>query len=190
MGANGPTPPSSGPNVLALITERIRQGMPKEAVVQELVGQGMEPTQAQQWVDAIFEEARKQTLTGGAVAGALIAGGVAAVISAAAWIALVMLTDRELGLVAWAIGGLVGFAVSLASGKRRGRPLQIIAAIWAFLGVAIAKGIMFALVSLGAEPGQNPVTMVFGGYDVLWVALAVITAWNMLRPAGMKIGPA
>jgi hypothetical protein len=179
--ATPPTAPVPDQQAVAtMIAARLQQGAPEAMIVSEAMSMGLAAEQAQALVRFMIAAGRSQTLTGGAIAGSLIAGGVAAAISAAAWIALVMFTKRELGLAAWGIGLLVGAAVRLGSGGRRGRALQAMAAIWAFLGVALAKAIMIGLVYM-ADPAKASFTDVLGGYDILWVLFAVGTAWQMLQ---------
>jgi len=62
---------------------------------------------------------------GGAIAGAAVYFGVLALI------------NIEIGLVAIAVGWLVGRAMQLGSGGQRGRPFQIIALILTYLGIAL-----------------------------------------------------
>jgi hypothetical protein len=106
----------------------------------------------------------------------------------------VALTEYETGLVAWAIGGLAGFAVARAAGARRGLPLQVIAVVAALLGILFGKYGTFAYFE--RRPGQaywdrelidlffSNLDFVFDWFDLLFVGLAVFTAWRMLQPTG------
>jgi hypothetical protein len=179
--------------LIALVTKRINQGISREKIVQELVSQGNEQARIEPVVYAIYESllqvAEQERVTTGSVIGAIIGGGGAAVICAIAWVALIFASEREFGLAAWAIGGIVGFAVRLVSGNKRGRTFQIIAAACSFFGVALAKGIMLAIIYLGSETGEASWTMVVGGFDILWLILAVGTSWRMLRGTGITVLP-
>jgi hypothetical protein len=130
---------------------------------------------------------------------AAFAGLGAAVAGAVAWTIVVVVTDFELGIVAWAIGFAVGWAVALAAMGRRGTTLQVVAVVAALLGIALGKYGTFAyevreaLEDIGAEvPAYwdsdlidfffEELDNVFGLFDLLWVGLAVFTAWRLLRP--------
>jgi len=73
-----------------------------------------------------------------AVNRALIGGLVAALVGGAAWAAIVVATKYEVGFVAWAVGGLVGFAMSRAT-PSRGQALGTLAALLAGLGLVVGK---------------------------------------------------
>ena len=69
---------------------------------------------------------------------ALIGGAVAALVGAGIWAAVTALSDTEFGLIAWGIGGLVGFAMAKLTPERSVK-LGIYAAALAALGLAIGK---------------------------------------------------
>ncbi|MFC1718371.1 hypothetical protein ACFL6S_32245 [Candidatus Poribacteria bacterium] len=110
--------------------------------------------------------------------------------------------------MAWIIGLLSGFTVLLSSKGRRGTPLQVIAVLSSVLGIIIGKYITFfhflkelLTEELGAEVASSisifskRVIQVFmegigsmvRGYDIIWVVLAVITAWKIPKGLGVKL---
>jgi hypothetical protein len=78
---------------------------------------------------------------------ALIGGLVAALVGGVAWAAIVFATKYEVGFVAWAIGGLVGFAMSRVT-PSRGQALGTLAALLAGLGLVVGKVL---IVTVGAQ---------------------------------------
>jgi hypothetical protein len=200
----------------AFVMRCVAEGVPPDRVRAELERNGIAPEQARWLVDSAY--AQQQTATApapeaepepvttsepyssSALAPAVIAGLAAAVVGGIAWTIQVVLTDYELGIVAWAIGGLAGFAVSRAAGARRGLPLQVVAVVSALLGILLGKYGTFAhSVREGVEqidPGAVPAYWdadlvdlfldelgeVFGLFDILWIGFAVFTAWRMLQP--------
>jgi hypothetical protein len=144
-------------------------------------------------------ERRTETIEPRILVPAALAGLAAAVAGAVAWTIVVVVTDFELGIVAWAIGFAVGWAVALAAQGRRGLPLQVVAVVAALLGILLGKYGTFAyevreaLEELGADvPAYwdsdlidfffEELDSVFGLFDLLWVGFAVFTAWRLLRP--------
>ncbi|MBD0328741.1 MAG: hypothetical protein ICV64_01355 [Thermoleophilia bacterium] len=129
---------------------------------------------------------------------ATVAGLMAALAGGVAWGAIVRFSEYEVGIVAWAIGLLVGLAVGFAARGTRGATLQAVAVACALLGVLVGKYLSFAWtiqdvaeeqgVEVGVLSGdmfslfRENLDTVFGGFDLIWVALAAITAWRMLRP--------
>jgi hypothetical protein len=73
----------------------------------------------------------------GAAAVPILAGLAAAIVGAVVWATLVVVTEYEIGYVAWAIGGLVGFGVVVLGG--RGTPLAVLAAVLAVLSIVGGK---------------------------------------------------
>ena len=132
---------------------------------------------------------------GGLTALALLAGLAAAIAGGIAWGLVVKWTDYEVGIAAWGVGALVGFAVATAAGSRRGEDLQLAAVVFALLGVLLGKYLAFAFVvreEFGGAIGllsrdmlslfRDSLREVFGLFDLLWAGLAVVTAWFALRP--------
>jgi len=70
---------------------------------------------------------------------ALLYGLGAGVIAGGIWFAIVMVTQRELGVVAVAVGWLVGQAVVLGSGRKRGLRLQLLSVLIALATMAGAE---------------------------------------------------
>lgn len=96
----------------------------------------------------------------------ILAGGVAALISGAVWIGIAVGVGIQIGWLAWGIGWLCGLAVS-NFGRGNGAVFQLIAVLCALAGIAIGKvGILLA--------GYMP----FSLFDILWVILAVASAWK------------
>jgi mannose/fructose/N-acetylgalactosamine-specific phosphotransferase system component IID len=127
-----------------------------------------------------------------------IAGGLAAaVVGGVVWALIVKTTDYEVGFVAWGIGFAVGTAVVLATGGAKGRPLQIVAVVLALVGVLIGKYLSYAFIvqeeaesfgeSIGLFSGdmfrffREDLDAVFGLFDLLWVGLAVFSAWRIAQ---------
>jgi hypothetical protein len=129
---------------------------------------------------------------------AAIAGVVAAIVGGVGWGAIVRFSEYEVGIVAWGIGLLAGLAVAFASRGARGRPLQAAAVVSALAGILVGKYLSFAwaIQEVAADQGvdvgvlsgdmlslfRDNLGTVFGAFDLLWVGLAVVTAWRMLQP--------
>jgi hypothetical protein len=108
--------------------------------------------------------------------------------------------------VAIGVGVLAGFGVTLLARGKRGRALQVIAALTAVVGILWGKYFGFVLVGrdvLESEfgvPGDtlplfsgdtfslftNAFSELFSGFDVAWIVFAVYTAWRI--PAGLGFG--
>jgi hypothetical protein len=129
----------------------------------------------------------------------IVGGLVAAIAGGVVWSLVLVLLDYELGIVAWGIGFACAFGVvTLGGGK--GIPMQAVAIITSILGILIGKYGMFYYYlkqSVTEEYGLEAAATVtlystkvmlffveqfstmVGGYDLLWVALAVGTAWKV-----------
>ena len=131
---------------------------------------------------------------GGSSALTLLAGLAAAIAGGVAWGLIAKWTDYEVGIVAWGIGFVTGWAIERTSAGRRSAELQVFAIAAALLGILVGKYLAFAFVEqkLGQPYGvlsqdmltyfRENLSVVFGLYDVVWTGLAVGTAWFALRP--------
>jgi hypothetical protein len=139
---------------------------------------------------------------------AILAGIVAAIVGGVVWGLIVKWTDYEVGFVAWGIGFLVGIAVLGATRGARGPVFQVLAVICALLGILLGKYLSFVWVLqdvANEETGgavdipvfsmdtvdlfRDELGTVFDWIDLLWVGLAVYTAWRALQPEEPEAAP-
>ncbi len=136
-----------------------------------------------------------------AVAGLLVGLG-----CAVGWGVITHETQREFGIVAWLIGFAVGRTVHVASGKRRGTALQWLAAGLSVVGIASGKVVLlsWAMVDAFNQRGivirpasvaravtfmlTHDFTSLFSGFDLLWMFIAVFTAFRLCKAARITIG--
>ena len=124
--------------------------------------------------------------------GAALAAGV---VGGVLWGLIVKWSNYEVGIVAWAIGFMAGTAVANVARGARGPHLQVIAVVGALVGILLGKYLSFAFavqedaqevgVELGVLSGEmfrffrENLSDVFGLFDLLWIGLAVFTAWRI-----------
>ena len=198
--------------IRAFILTRLKAGDDKAAMAKRLTDQGMRSADASHLVEThygkIVEKIARQQYRSEALIPAIAGGLLAAIVGGVIWGIVSLVTDREIGVMAWAIGWLTGYAVLIFAGKRKGLPLQLIAVVTAILGIAIGKYVTFVYQlkdaideSYGAEVASElsvfseemfrqfieNIQMVVGGYDILWVVLAVATAWGIPKGSGIKV---
>jgi hypothetical protein len=132
--------------------------------------------------------------------GAALAAGI---VGGVLWGLIVKWSDYEVGIVAWAIGFMAGTAVANVARGARGQQLQVIAVAGALIGILLGKYLSFAFSvqedaqAVGVEVGllssemfrffRENLSDVFGLFDLLWIGLAVFTAW---RIPGEEVKPA
>ncbi len=136
-----------------------------------------------------------------------IAGGLlAALIGGGVWAAVTYFTEYEAGYIAIGVGLLAGYAVVWMTGGRKGFILQIIAILSGLLAIAIGKyfAVYFIVKKVVAEQYGASIAdsisflspdfwegfkevfwEILSPYDVLWVVLAVYSAWKI--PQAFKV---
>jgi hypothetical protein len=90
--------------------------------------------------------------------GAIAVGAVAAFLGGGMWAVIVLVTNYEVGWVAWAVGGLVGFAMSRAT-PVRGRQVATFGALMAVVGLLTGKLLIIAFAArsgLAREIANDP----------------------------------
>ncbi len=197
--------------LLARILQRMRAGADDGTIASELEKDGMGRDAAARTVQAVervvAEASAAEEYAMSNLLGAIIGGLVAAAIGGALWGFIVIKTDHEIGVMAWGIGWLCGFAVLLLSGRRKGLPFQLTAVLASILGIAVGKYAAFYMVvkklvleKHGAEiaskvtvlsPGAivaflHMLPKLISPFDLLWIVLAVMTAWRIPRALGIR----
>jgi hypothetical protein len=126
---------------------------------------------------------------------AVAAALVAAIVGGIVWGLIVKFSDYEVGIVAWGIGFVTGSAVVAATRGAKGPSLQAIAVVAALIGILLGKYLSYAFViqeqadaagvSIGLVSSEmfrffrEDLSKIFGLFDLLWVGLAVVTAWRV-----------
>jgi hypothetical protein len=201
----------SGEDAVAFVAEQMKAGADEEAIVAMLQERGLERGEAQQFVGSVYPElmraAEAEQYSSEALLPGLAGGLVAAIVGGIVWGLIVIVTDYEVGFVAWGIGFLAGFLVVRFAGGRKGVPLQGIAIVSSLVGIVLGKYIAYVYLSkeaireaFGDEAADSisyfdtdvmsafreDFSNVFSGYDLLWAGLAIFTAWRMTRPSGIQ----
>jgi len=196
----------------SFVLDQMKAGVDNATISQKLVATGLGSSDASQLVEKIHYEAMKKAraeqFDGSIVVPAVLGGGLAAAVGGSIWALIVIATGYEIGIVAWGIGILAGLGVVLFSKGQRGLPLQLIAVFTGALGVVIGKyGTFFYFFrkaiegKFGAEAASNVgffsekavdsfsqnIASMLSPFDLLWVALAVMTAWKIPRGLGIKL---
>lgn len=139
--------------------------------------------------------ARVPLATAGGLAGALVGAGV--------WAAVAVFGNLQIGFIAVLVGFLAGKGALLGAGSGRGRPYQVAAGTAALVGLVAAKYFIFAhdaaegLASRGLDVGPFDLVLLrlfprelpgmLSAFDLLWVFLALTSAWKQLAPSGAQV---
>jgi mannose/fructose/N-acetylgalactosamine-specific phosphotransferase system component IID len=142
----------------------------------------------------------------GSLLPALGAGLAAAIVGGVVWGLIVKISDYEVGIIAWGIGFVAGTAVVFAARGGKGQRLQVIAVVSALVGVLLGKYLSYAFVvqeqadaagvSVGLFSGdmfrffREDLDSIFGLFDLLWIGLAVFTAWRVPQVVQPEPAPA
>lgn len=212
MTDSQPQHPEAGKEALvrlnAFVVEQIQAGADRETVKMRLMAGGLQPEIAAEIVERVFAETVVEgEFTFASLVPAMAGGALGALIGGLIWGMIALGTGYEIGWIAWGIGWLTGVGVVTFARGRRGRPLQLVAVASAVLGIMIGKyfaffGLLKEYVGqeLGAEavaelsmfsPGAiqlfgMSLTGMVSGFDLLWIFLAVGTAWGIPKVKAME----
>jgi hypothetical protein len=126
------------------------------------------------------------------IVGALLA----AVIGGVVWAAIAIVSDYEIGIVAWAIGGAAGYLVAHFAKDNITSVHQIIAVVGSLIGIILGKYFIIGYYyeeSISGIFNSEVITLFvdnlsisFSGMDIVFVLLAVATAWQLPARLGQK----
>ena len=105
-----------------------------------------------------------------------IATLVAAVLCGLFWGWFTRLSMSEFGVVAWVIGGLIGALATFTCRGKADQNILFIAGFSAVLGILIGKVTTYVLLREQIASGEF---MLLTGFDLIWLALAVLAAVEM-----------
>lgn len=201
-------------NLYAFVAQEMKAGTTKMEIARKLEEQGVDRGEAEEMTSAVYDEiaaaVQSEQYTGSALMPGLVGGVLAALIGGGVWAAIVVLTDYEIGFIAWGIGALCGFAVVWFAKGRKGPPLQIVAVATSVFGIAVGKYLTFyyflreAVLTEYSEEELEGFSVIstevmqyfiesapelLSGYDILWVVFAVITAWRIPQGSGINVDP-
>lgn len=115
--------------IYSFIIEQLKNNVDKATITQKLVEMGVEKNEADKLVDEVSTEIIKTTekehFTAKSLLPGLLGGVLAAVVGGIVWGLIVMLTDYEVGFMAWGIGALVGFGVMLFTKGKKEFPYKL-----------------------------------------------------------------
>jgi chromate transport protein ChrA len=129
----------------------------------------------------------------------LFGGLLAAIIGGVVWALIAITTSYELGIIAWGVGGLAGFIVAITAAKRINPVHQIIAVVASLLGILLGKYLLFSYYFNGETLDglfdsevittfQENLQAMFQGIDIVFVVLAVLTAWQLPKKLAKSAG--
>lgn len=201
----------SNEDLVSFVVEQMKINQDKHSIIEKLVEMGVVEQEARQLVEEIEEQATaivdKEELTVGSLLTAFLGGMVAAVLGGIIWGLIVITTNYEIGFVALGIGALSGYGVLYLARGKKGFALQILAAISSIFGIITGKYIAFhhfftEMVALEyVEEVASTISIfsidtitlfteelsyIVSGFDLLWILLAVATAWKIPQGLGIK----
>jgi len=150
----------------------------------------------------VFSELEAEQADVARVPAAVGGGVVAAILCGAAWAAMVVATNFEIGYAAVGVGFVVGYGVLLGARKKRGKNLQWIAVACSVLGLLLGKYFTIAhLIIVNVEDAKDlshfdprlvPVFFralpdFLSPFDALWVFIALRVAWRIPKPTKLEV---
>lgn len=199
---------TSGFDVHGYVLERMNIGEDREILIQHLTERGLTQAEAEQAIHDVEAQLSKSVTekpnrTSHVIA--VVAAILSAVIGAVLWAYITVITEYEIGIVAWALGGFCGGAIYYATKRKKGLSLQLIAAVVSCIGIVLGKylsTVYFSQQFLDSFSADitvnyfdiNVFTSFFQGwisaigwYDILWICLAIGTAWKILQPSSLRV---
>ncbi len=191
------------------VRTQLQNGADLETIVSELGKSGVEENMARRMIESVQQEPAGATIAPPgetpSLQMALLGGVISALVAGAIWGGIIIATGWELGLIAWFVGGAVGYGILIFSKGESGPARQYIAVLCSVFGILIGKYFAFYVVfkewvaqELGPETAANMSVFsldlfgqfmgnlgeVLGPYDLLWIGLACVSAWKITSAAG------
>ena len=139
---------------------------------------------------------RLATAVVGGITGAIVGGGI--------WAVIALVTGFEVGYVALAVGWLAGMGTVIGSGGKKGVTLQGVAVVCSVLGLVLGKYFAVAHAIKTHVEGAADISyfdsrliQIFtenfgeflGAFDILWLVLALGIAYKLPAPTRISMSP-
>ena len=197
--------------LISFVVEQVKSGTDQSVISQKLVEMGVEQETAIQIVrevhDRLMETIEKTRFTSDLILPALMGGVFAALVGGFIWALIANATGYEIGYMASGLGLITGYAVLFSAKGKKGLPAQIIAVFASIFGIVVAKYFIFLHIlkeGITAEYGAEVASLIpifsstnlevffesleflLSGFDILWIFLAVIMAWQITKGPKIK----
>jgi hypothetical protein len=118
----------------------------------------------------------------------VIGGAVGGAIGAAIWAGIAYFTGYEVGWIAWGVGALAGVGTMAGARESAGFMSGIVASAIALASLLAGKFVAGSMVlddlGLSDMPASEWYPELFSPYDILWVVLAVASAFKIGSAGG------
>jgi len=150
----------------------------------------------------ILAEIAAEQATGARLLFAVLGGVVAAVLCGAAWTAMVVATNMEIGYAAVGVGLATGYGVLLSARRKKNFNLQVVTILCAILDLILRKYFTVAHMILthvkdaerlsyfDARLVKIFIAMVpdlMTWFDALWAFIALRIAWRIPKPTDVRV---
>lgn len=152
-------------------------------------------------ISAIQAELAQEKASVASLPGAVIGGAIGSLLAAAAWAAIAILSDAEIGYAAVGVGFLAGQGVYLGARRKKSSQMVWIAVLCAIAGLVLAKYFIVAHVLMTKLPAEHlgyldgrvfhmfteVLPKLLSPFDALWVLLAIGAARRVVAPTKLVI---
>lgn len=123
------------------------------------------------------------------IIGALLLGIAAAITGGICWFLLTVFLEKSIGYIAIGVGWLIGYAVCLGAGNKKGLPLQILSAVLTTFALIISDfAIYLHLVAKDPEINTSATNLLIYLVITGKIPLAVVDfVQSMISPIGLLI---
>ena len=198
--------------MMPIVINQMKRGADKRSIARELAKIGIDEREAIELVEPIYEKTvkavRRERYTPDALQPAIFGGLLAAIVGGTIWGSIIIFTGYEVGFIAWTLGLISGYAVVWFTRGKKGLPLQVIAVVSCILAILIGKYLTFYHLvkqTVREESGEEAAqavsffseelfnqflsnfTQIVSSSDIIWVTLAIVTAWSIPRAMGIKL---
>ena len=107
--------PEALENLVNFVAGEMKTGSDKATIAAKLQEMGIERAEAEEVTSSVYDQiaatVEQERFSTGAIGPGLLGGILGALVGGGVWAGIAILTDYELGVIAWGIGGLCGTAV-------------------------------------------------------------------------------
>ena len=190
--------------LLNVITDDFQEGKSRAAIIEKLIEQGINPEVAGGMANEVYAEIirmkKNEVMNKKVLRNAILGGIVAIVFGGILWKVIYSIFEYESPIMPALVGAICGYSILIFTNGKRGKSVQAMAILSTLLAMLFGKYLVFLPYFNVDNKSYTPLVIqesirdffwnlgfLVTWFDIVWVILASLVAWIILKPTKLRL---